>query len=210
MASNADGNPEPERKGGCILTYTGATIYPLDPREDEVNIYDIAHALANICRYTGHVSSFYSVAQHSVLVSEACEDRVARPHEQEETKQMALEGLMHDASEAYLGDVARPIKQNSYVGTLYTKAEDRLMAIIADKYGTTWPVPEIVKWADQLLLRTEQRDLMPYPNDLYNLDEHEKLDKIITPWSPEEAEIEFIDRYKELALADKRVGLSAL
>lgn len=207
MASNADGNPEPDRKGGCILTYTGKVIYPLDPREDEVDIYDIAHALANICRYTGHVESYYSVAEHSVRVSELCEERTARAHDSA-TTQAALEGLLHDASEAYLGDVARPIKQSSYVGKLYGSAEDRLMKLIAEKYGTTWPVTELVGWADHVLLRTEQRDLMPYPNELYNLDEYEMLETNIEPWTPEEAEIEFLDRYKELK--NPRARLSAL
>jgi hypothetical protein len=119
---------------------------------------------------------------------------------------MALEGLMHDASEAYLGDVARPIKKASYVGKLYEKAEDRLMAIIAEKFGTTWPMADVVAWADNVLLRTEQRDLMPYPNDLYTLEQYEMLPDIINPWTPEEAEIEFLDRYHELA--QRRLGLS--
>lgn len=205
MPSNADGTPEPDRKGGCILTYTGRTIYPLDPRSEEIDLHDIAHALANICRYTGHVESYYSVAEHSVRVSELCEERVARPYSPD-TYQMALEGLMHDASEAYLGDVARPIKQASYVGKLYGKAEDRLMEIIAEKYGTTWPIPDVVAWADNVLLRTEQRDLMPYPNELYTLEQYEMLPNTISPWSPEEAEIEFLDRYHELA--HQRLGFS--
>lgn len=208
MPNNADGNPSPEREGGCILTYTGRVIYPIDPRADEIDIYDIAHALANLCRYTGHVESFYSVAQHSVLVSEAAQDRLARPHETHQMAQMGLEGLLHDASEAYLGDVARPVKNNSDVGALYHDAEDRLMHVISEKYGTTWPIPAIVEWADHLLLRTEQRDLMPYPNELYSLDEYEMLEKTIHPWSPEEAEIEFIDRFKELTLEGAGLGLS--
>lgn len=207
--NNADGNPEADRKGGCILTYTGRVIYPLDPRPEEIDIYDIAHALANICRYTGHVERYYSVAEHSVRVSEWAEETVARAHSNE-TAQMALEGLMHDASEAYLGDVARPIKQSSYVGKLYSKAEDRLMEIIAEKYGTSWPIPALIAEGDHVLLRTEQRDLMPYPNPLYTLDEYENimLENPIDPWTSEEAEIEFLDRFKELTLAHSRVGLS--
>lgn len=175
-----------------ILTYTGKCIDPLAASEDDITIEDIAHATANLCRYTGHVRSFYSVAEHSVRVSELLEAR-------EFDTKVQLNGLMHDASEAYLGDVARPVKDNSTVGALYREAEDVLMELISQKYGLTWPLSEEIGWADYVLLRTEQRDLMPYPNDLYTLEEYEMLDEEIKPWQPDQAEAEFLYRYKSLA-----------
>src|ERR1019366_9954250 len=83
---------------GAIRTYSGVRFKPLDP-DPAVGISDIAHALANQCRFGGHSSAFYSVAQHSVRVSEIC------------AAEDALWGLLHDASEAYLVDVPAPLKQ---------------------------------------------------------------------------------------------------
>lgn len=210
MANNPMGDPVEGRKGGCILTYTGKTVFPFDPREDEIDLYDIAHALSSIGRFTGHAVAFYSVAQHSVIVSEECQNRFARPHEIVEMKQVGLDGLMHDASEAYLGDFAGPSKRNSELGSFFSEAEDALMNVIAPMFKINWPKSELVDFVDKLVTRTEQRDLMPYPNELYSLEGLEMLDKAIIPWSSEEAEIEFIDRYKELTLADKGVGFSTV
>ena len=85
-----------------IETYTGKKVYPLEPDEKTLCVEDIAHALALTCRFGGHCSEFYSVAQHSCLVSDLC------PGE------LKLAGLMHDAAEAYLGDVVSPIKPACY------------------------------------------------------------------------------------------------
>jgi 5'-deoxynucleotidase YfbR-like HD superfamily hydrolase len=81
-----------------IQTYQGGCFEPFNPHPDQIHIRDIAHALALTCRFTGHCLDFYSVAQHSVMVSQI----VSHKH--------ALAGLLHDASEAYLTDVASPIK----------------------------------------------------------------------------------------------------
>ena len=176
-----------------ILTYAGRAIDPMRATEDDIDLTDIAHSTANLCRYTGHVRKFYSVAEHSVRVSEYIERETG-------SISLALTGLMHDASEAYLGDVARPVKDNNEVGRLYKLAEDKLMKLISKKFGTEWPLPEIVGFADYVLLRTEQRDLMPYPNDLYSLEDEPTLDKVIEPWGPEKAERKFLERYEILTL----------
>lgn len=83
-----------------IQTFSGRQFFPLEPRVEDVCIEDIAHGLSNLCRYAGHCECFYSVAQHCLLVSRV----VPREH--------ALRGLLHDASEAYLIDVPRPIKHS--------------------------------------------------------------------------------------------------
>src|SRR4051794_15527189 len=86
------------RRGGWITTFSRRQFWPLDPHSDEIHIEDIAHSLSQQCRFGGHSRSFYSVAQHSCLVSALCKANDA------------LWGLLHDASEAYLGDIPRPLK----------------------------------------------------------------------------------------------------
>lgn len=133
------------RYGDWIETYTGAKFYPLDPRPGDININDIAHALSNICRFTGHVSEFYSVAQHSVMVSNLV------------SSQYAKWGLMHDASEAYICDVARPLKLSEPMKP-YRQIEKRIMMVVAEKFGLCPAEPSIVKEADNVAIRTEGRD----------------------------------------------------
>lgn len=133
------------RQGDWIQTYTGKKFYPLDPREDEIDINDIAHALSLQCRYGGHCREFYSVAQHSVLVSMEC------------PIVDSLWGLLHDAPEAYIIDVPRPIKP-FLVG--YKEMEHRLMECICRKYGLPLEEPKSVKMADKRLLVTEVNHLM--------------------------------------------------
>lgn len=173
-----------------MMTASGLIIYPLSPSPEEIDIDDIAHALGNTCRYTGHCSAFYSVAEHSVrvanLIYKTFDDRYG-----------AWDGLMHDAAEAYIGDVARPVKYSKGVGTAYKKVEDRLMRVIADKFEFSYPKPDYVEWADKVLLRTEQRDLMP-ASDVWVM-EGEVLPKKIVPWSPKRAKEQFLDRYMDYA-----------
>ena len=129
-----------------IETYSGEKFYFLNPTEDSIHIKDIAHALANKCRFAGHCSDFYSVAEHSYIVSILVE-----PH-------LALEGLLHDASEAYLEDIPRPIKPyfKEYKGF-----EDKIMGVISKKFGISFPESPEVKVADSVQLISEARHLMP-------------------------------------------------
>jgi len=173
---------------GAIRTYTGRAFEPLNPDPDALCIEDIAHALANNCRFTGHVRWHYSVAQHSVLVSQIVPD------------ELALTGLLHDASEAYLSDVARPIKQQPEFGDVYLRYEQGIEEAIATRFGIVYPYPSEVKDADNLLLVTEARDLMhgtkgwdPYLASI------EPLEKEIEKWTPEWAEVMFLARYEELS-----------
>jgi len=140
-----------------ILTYTGRWFDVFDPRPEDVDILDIAHALSLTNRYGGHTDLPYSVAQHSVLAS------------QEVPEEDAMWALLHDAGEAYLGDVPKPIKVNL---PAFEEAEDRVLRVIAEKFGLEWPMPRSVKEADLRLLLTEARDLMPGPLSNYR------------PWAP--------------------------
>ena len=93
-----------DRGDGWITTYTGQHFYPLDPRPHEVNMLDIAHALSMICRFNGHTQFFYSVAEHSIRCA-------YHAHEQWPDRiELQLAALLHDASEAYLCDIPRPVK----------------------------------------------------------------------------------------------------
>ena len=134
------------RVGGWIQTYTGVAFYPFDPRPSEIQIHDIAHALSMQCRFTGHVKEFYSVAQHSVLVALHCpqEDR--------------LWALLHDATEAYLADVARPVKQHAVMEP-YRTIENDLERMICQRFGLPLEKPSSVTVADKRMLATEKRDL---------------------------------------------------
>lgn len=108
-------------KSGTFQTATGRTIDLLNPTLQQISIDDIGHALSNLCRFGGHTYPFYSVAQHSCLVA-----ALAPPP-------LKLAALLHDASEAYLGDVIKPLK--SLLGATYTTLEDEFMQVIGDKFG---------------------------------------------------------------------------
>lgn len=179
---------EAEKVDGFIVTYTGDTIYPLNPDPAHIHIEDIAHALANSCRFTGHVREFYSVGQHSVLAS-----LVVSP-------ELAMTALLHDASEAYLSDIARPVKQQPGFGAVYREAEEKLMHAIAERFEIEWPMPDEIRVADSLLLVTEARDLMAGGTSQWSkaYQEIEPLPMPITSWLPREAETRFLTRYYEL------------
>ena len=166
-----------------IQTFSGLKMHPLDPSPDEISLIDIAHALANICRYTGHCKEFFSVAQHSVYVSV-----YASPEN-------ALWGLLHDASEAYLCDVARPVKRSDFMKG-YCNVEEKLMRVIAEKFGLRWPMPEEISLLDNRFLMTEARDLGLITKDWAMCGEPMQL--IIHPQPPKNAEQSFFDWYDVL------------
>lgn len=173
-------NSEP-REGDWFQTYTGVRFYPYDPRPEDVNIEDIAHHLSLLCRFNGAVRTFYSVAQHSVLVS-----RNVPPG-------MALWGLLHDAAEAYLGDMVRPLKMGM---PQYRAVEERVLGAVAAKFLLLWPPSGAVKVADQVLLSTERRDLLPHA--LRWREGEAPLIEPIVPWDSVTAEQQFLLRFREL------------
>lgn len=167
-----------------IQTYSGRRFNPTNPVVDAIVIQDIAHSLSMQCRFSGHVRKFYSVAQHSVLVSYTCN------HED------AFWGLMHDASEAYLVDVPRPLKRSGKFDA-YLEFEDRMQKAICKRFGLAEKEPPSVKRADQLLLATEARDLMaPLRSDW--VQPCEPLPFKIDPLPQQEAKNLFMKRFFEL------------
>jgi uncharacterized protein len=168
-----------------IATYTGKKFTPLDPRHEDVDIHDIAHALSHVCRFAGHVHSFYSVAQHSVLAAE---------HAPQELK---LAALLHDASEAYICDMSRPVKHDPLMQP-YRDAEKRLMGVIEDVFGVDCEHP-VIHEIDTRLLFTERRDLLPNsPEWGGRWGDVEPYPETITPWIPEFAKREFLCAFYQL------------
>lgn len=138
--------------GLWMQTFTGRKIYPELPEHpgNEIVIEDIAHALAHICRYGGHAARFYSVAEHSVLVSRYC------------PPEFKLDGLLHDATEAYIGDLITPIKRHPAFAH-YKSLELRWAARIAAAFGTHPVEPGEVKRIDSAILRDEYALLLGDP-----------------------------------------------
>lgn len=172
---------QPSRKGDWILTYSGVEFWPLDARPEEILIEDIAHALSMTCRYGGHVKEFYSVAQHSVLVSKLVPAKDA------------LWGLLHDASEAYICDLPRPVKRQI---AQYKEIEDDLLGVIARRFGLDPTMPPSVKEIDNRILADESMALFdPVPDWIRP---YKPTGIMITPLAPGFAEQVFLARYKEL------------
>jgi hypothetical protein len=177
-----------ERKGGFIVTFSGVLFWPLDPRPEEILAEDVAHALANLCRYTGHVRSYYSVAEHSCYVSDHAPARDR------------LWGLLHDASEAYLGDLARPTKTaHAAFAHAYRLAEARLMAAVCERFGLPSEEPSSVARLDDRVLETEVLQLMPpIPGRKSWVGASPISDLQISCWAPRRAERQFLRRFQEL------------
>lgn len=192
-----------ERLGGYIQVASGRQFWPLDPRAEEVDIGDIAQALSNICRFTGHVRRFYSVAQHCVLVSQHVEAD-ARENGWA-VSYLAMWGLLHDAAEAYVCDIARPVKHLPALAP-YREAEDRVMRSVCEAFNLNPSEPAIVKHHDRRALRTEQRDLMPPPCPGEARDDVLPWVAPIEPWSPTMARSKFLDRFEALAPALRVAG----
>ena len=167
-----------------ILTYTGKKFFPLADEPGEVDLRDIAHSLALQCRYNGHCRHFYSVAEHSVRVS-----HLVPPVD-------AAWGLLHDAAEAYVSDLPRPLKLTV---PDFRAAEERLLRQIADTFGLPWPMPRSVHHADEVLLATEVRDLMAPLADDWRFNAA-PLAETVTPISPTDAEALFLARAAALGI----------
>ena len=129
-----------------ILCHSGNHFDFTKPGANKILVSDIAHALAHVCRFAGHTNEFYSVAQHSVIVSRLVPE------------EFALEALMHDAAEAYLGDVTTPLKM---MLPDYKKIEQSVEFAIRHEFDLPWTLSPCIKAADLVALVTEMRDLMP-------------------------------------------------
>ena len=155
-----------------IMTYTRKKFYPLAPKQEDIEIEDIAHSLSMLCRFNGHCPKFYSVAEHSILVSSLL------------PKKYKLWGLIHDAGEAYLSDIPRPIK-NDLIG--FESYEENILKLIIQGHKLSFPMPREVKTADDQALKIELDHFF-----------YEKHSAKILNLAPEIAKEQFLKLYQNL------------
>ena len=166
------------------LTKSGKRFDMQDPKPEQIDIIDITYALSKLCRFNGHTSSFYSVAQHSVHVCHLV------PNEHK------LAALLHDATEAYIGDMVSPLKA---MIPQFREIEHHLWCLIADKFGVDRELHPDIKRADLIALATEKRDLMPFhPEPWPMLEGVEPDPEIIIPVDHEPAAFLFMDQFLAL------------
>ena len=172
----------PER---YLSTYTGKKFFPFDPRPEQICIEDIAHGLSMLCRFSGQCPYFYSVAEHSIYLVHFLPDN------------LQLEGLLHDASEAYLADLPRPVKAGL---PEYKAIEARVERVIAEKLGLPFPMAPEVKAADQALLKHEVFSFFGAERYFEDIgEEYTGAGVALAGMSPGYAERRFLDLYASWA-----------
>lgn len=166
-----------------ISTYLGNRFYPLERRVDRIELEDIAHGLAFQCRFNGQTRDFYSVAQHSLIVASLVPLHQRRA------------ALLHDACEAYLGDVVKPLKP--LLGD-YVALEEAVTRQIAETFGVGFGDYRAIKRADMIALATEKRDLMPHSTETWSyLVGIKPLPEAIEPMPPAQAKRAFLQAWSD-------------
>lgn len=165
-----------------IITQTKIRFEFLDPKPEHILIEDIAHALSQTCRFNGHTSGFFSVAQHSVFVSELVE--AIKP-------EYSLWGLLHDAQEAYVGDITSPLKK--IINGNYDYIHDLIQGAIISKFWLFMPEPDEVKRCDRIMTVNELWTLI---DPTYEEEGIPRLFSEIPCWKPTEAKDRFLQRFK--------------
>jgi len=177
---------------GFHTTYYGLEVDPADVRPRQITIGDIAQGLGNLCRFAGQCRTFYSVAQHSVMVSQLV------------PRELALAGLLHDAAEAYVADLPKPVKE---LVPEYRDIEDRIMGAVAERFALPWPLPPAIKEADMVALATEYRDLVPRKGTPWPcLEGVEPISEPIQALPPDFAADFFLARHHHLVGKEEGVG----
>ena len=179
-----------------IETYTGKKFYFLTPQPAMIEIEDIAHALSQTCRFSGHTREFYSVAEHCVNVSDILLRNFGDP-------ELALEGLFHDAAEAYLTDIATPVKKNL---PEYEIMEDRILKTIYRKYGIHESTTGRVKDADTCMLLSEAAEFLPSKGKDWAQKYFTSfpIRVQLEAWTPEVAKLEYKNQFLALVAAKTR------
>lgn len=177
------------RIGDWMQTYSGRQFWPMSPSAEDVEIEDIAHSLSMQCRFAGHCQQFYSVAEHSVHIARWLTA-------QGEPASIAMWGLLHDAAEAYLVDVPRPVKP-FLEG--YKEAEAVVQAAVCRRFGLPLWMPAIVKEADNRILADEKARLMR-PGLAWAIDDLKPIGARIGCWNPRRARGQFRDMFEKLSV----------
>ncbi|MFZ3182831.1 MAG: phosphohydrolase [Pseudomonas sp.] len=173
-----------------ILTHSGKRIELLAPTAAMIDPMDIAHSLAHQARFNGHTRGFYSVAQHCCIVA----DLVPAEHQ--------LAALLHDATEAYVGDLVRPLKQ---LLPDFVDIEQRIWLAICDQFNLEPELPPCVHDADLIALATERRDLMPaHPDAWPCLAGTQPSAAIIKPWGSPVSAMNYFNRLMQLLQTEHR------
>lgn len=175
-----------------FVSSSGRQVFPMNLAPEDIEPEVIAHALGNLCRFGGHCTRFYSVAQHSVHVAEQLPES------------LRLQGLLHDATEAFVGDVIRPLKRRL---TGYADIEELVWRAVAQRFGLPEVLDPAVKAADNRMLLTEKRDLVP-PHSWKWTEEQvaditaRPYDFEVSPWSPEQSRSMFLRYYGRYKVTD--------
>lgn len=178
-----------------ILTNSGQSFDLFEPRAAMVHPQDIAHSLAMQCRFNGHCGLFYSVAQHSIIVA----DLVPAEYQ--------LQALLHDATEAYIGDIVRPLKQAL---PDLRQIEHHIWHAICARFDIDPVLPACIHDADMIALATERRDLMPEHQDEWEcLAGTQPMQQFIKAWPAEEARLHYWRRLMELLATTHRARAAA-
>jgi hypothetical protein len=175
-----------ERQGDWMQTFSGRQFWPLDPRPEDVDIADIAHALSMDCRYGGHGRRFYSVAEHCVLMARAVSPK------------NRLLALMHDSPEGYLRDLIRPVKRSM---PIYQATEAAIWLAICARYGMPTDLPAEVHLADtRILVDEREQNMAPPPAPWDATEQVERLGVTLQFWTPAFAEIQFLQMFDSLTI----------
>ena len=180
----------------AVSTKSGRRVALLNPSPSQIVIGDIAHGLAHQCRFNGQTSKFYSVAQHSVLVASIL------------PRELRLAGLLHDASEAYLGDVVQPLKD---LLPEYQAIEENFCKVLGVRFGVNLQHNDAIRHADLVVLATERRDLMPMDMaDWSSIAGITPMSRTIKPMTPEAASAQFMEMFFTLTNQKKAIKNPAI
>jgi 5'-deoxynucleotidase YfbR-like HD superfamily hydrolase len=173
-----------------ITTRSGRQVNLLNPQYAQIDIGDIAHGLAYQCRFNGQTSRFYSIAQHSLMVASILPDH------------LKMAGLLHDAAEAYVGDVVQPLK---VLLPDYQMIENRFTQLIGQRFNVNLEYQPEVKQADLIALATEKRDLLPREKCTWEvLNGIKPLGRLTLPMTPEQSEETFMRVFMDLLSSRQR------
>jgi 5'-nucleotidase len=175
----------------AIQTFSGTLVDPFDLLPEQVHIKDIAHALGNQCRFGGHCRQFYSVAQHSCLLADLTAAEGSPPSSQ-------LWALLHDAAEAYLVDLPRPLKHSSALGAAFRTAEQEIQAVIRTRFDLRGDIPPGLEQHDRALLAAERLVLMAPGPEWTDLLGVTPARITVEPWTPAASTKAFLQRFRAL------------
>ncbi len=179
--------PRPSRKGPFRQLYSGNAFYPLDPHPEDFTLEDVAHGLAYTCRFGGACRPWYSNAQHAVNVSYLVDAGDE------------MWGLHHDDEEALIGfDAPGPYKLDPILGPFFKDLERPVARVVATKFNLPYVMPPSVKRADMQMLINEKEQLMIDGGWQWGHLPPKERHVLIVPWSPEEAEVRYLQRHNEL------------